>query len=217
MIYCLMKRFSGNIVFGIAAGFAVIVYIITNALFQSCGHMFPLYRAYFDLLGSTAFVLPPLILSLDCIVSYIICCKICGKLNVVSEMVIPLQLLTFYLFLLMFSSKPVTRFTLLLCDLPNVLQGHVITREINDLEVYTIREQLDTRHGNSYVDYHFASASGETFILSSRLEDEDFQRKVNDYMRDEQNGRPKELDEGTYAITYLPVSRCMLKISFIPK
>lgn len=193
------------------------IYIITNALFQSCGHMFPLYRAYFDLLGSTVFVLPPLILSLDCIVSYIICCKICGKLNVINEMLIPLQILASCLFLLMFSSKPVARFTLLLCDLPNVLQGHTITKEIDDLEIYTIREQLDLRHGNSYVDYHFAGASDETFILSNRLEDEDFQRKVNDLMDDERNGRPTEFDEGTYIITYLPRSRCMLKIDFIKK
>lgn len=217
MIYCLMKRFSGNIVFGFAAAFAVTVYMIANAVFQSSSHTFPLYHAYFDLLGSTVFVLPALIISIDCIISYIICCKVHGKLNVLNEMLIPLQILAICLFLLMFSSKPVTRFVLLISDLPNVLQGHTITKEVDDLEVYTIREQLDLRHGKSYVDYHFAGASNEIFILSSRLEDEDFQRKVNDLMDDERNGRPKDFDEGTYVITYLPRSRCMLKIDFIKK
>lgn len=214
MIYYLNQKKTGNIVLYIAI--ILVMYIFSICICHINVYLFPTYRAYFQVLGKYIFVLPYLILCLDCMIAYIISCKENRTLNMIKEMAMPLEILAFSLIFLLFNFQQTQKELLLMCDLPNILFGHKITREVDDVKIYTIEKERGMRN-TRYTYYHFAKVEGETYLISDEMENEDFQRMVNDFLNDEENNRPKELDKGHFIITYLPNSRCMLKINFIPE
>lgn len=118
--------------------------------------------------------------------------------------------------LVMMFQSPITfqRFWLVLCDVPNMIADNTQTIETDDFELEARDEKQETSKSTFHEYHYYAVINGQTYLVSKGLENQEFDRWVDDYVEDEMNGRPQELDAGSYEITYLPISKCILKIEF---
>lgn len=133
---------------------------------------------------------------------------------ILEEMTDLLGIAVLGILLLFWSPTNSNRFLRVLLDVPNMIMNNTETLQTTQFPVLTQDEVHNTRSGKEHIYHYYVVIDFNDYLLSEELRDENFNQMVNDYMEDELNGRKQSLDKGYYEITYLPLSRCILSITF---
>lgn len=206
------RRYFVILAFAILALLTVGIYFILEFLYNQPAS--PYQEAYYFLIKGA--YIPLFFLALvDIVISVI---RYLMQEGEYSEMIREMGdlLIIAVLCLVMVFRSPITlgRFTLVLCDIPNMITGNTKSVTTRNFNIQEIDEKQETR-SNTYHEYHYyVWINADKYMVSDNLEAEDLNRMVDDYFEDMTNGRPEKLDAGTYEITYLPVSRCILRVDF---
>lgn len=201
----------------ILTGLAAVCWYIFSSLYD-----WPLtpYREAYYFLKKGYYVLPVLLVAVDIFVSAVRLGirEKTGKtehenISVIRQMGDLLGIGTIAI-VLMFSYSPTTlqRFFLVCCDIPNMIMDNTQTIETDDYTVSVKDETRRSRSGTYHTYHYYTVIDGENYMLSENLEQENIEWMAEDYYEDWENGRPEELDQGRYEITYLPISRCVIEV-----
>lgn len=134
--------------------------------------------------------------------------------TVIREMTDLMVIVMFAVLLVFWSPTNFSRFIRVLLDVPNMIMDNTETMTTDEFTVLTKDEIHHTRSGKHYTYHYYTLIDGKDYLISDGLEQENFNQMVDDYVEDEMNGREKILDNGYYEITYLPISRCILSVTF---
>lgn len=221
MLYKLIAKWNRRYKYSIIVGllyFAVLTILFMIIFDIVCKLHYPKYEeAYYFLISG--WYIPAILFELaDITISAIVLYIYERDLKEVIRKMRQLSIVVAISIVILLSSPiNIKNFVMVLCDIPSIVSDNNYTIEAKELAL-KMKDEITKTRGRTYHKYHYyVMIEGKKYLMSKGLEKEEFERRVSGYLEDETNNQLKELNSGIYRITYLPISRCIIKIEFKQK